>query len=295
MGYIASSSSIRSILRSDAMRVMVALDELQSVRSAADALGLSPSAVSKQLRRLEQQIGRTLFTRSRTGVVPTADGTELSQVGRRFLALVDEVGQKFDREMISGRVRLGITDDIGLTRVPEVLRQCAARFPGVEVELTVAYTSELLAAVEAQTLDLALLTDGGPQLPEHALRLRSEPMVWIGRSDLGSLPSPLPIAVSSEGCHWRARAIAALDGAGISYRIACISPSTAGQLAAARIGLGISPMPRSIVDTAGGVAILGRGLPELPEVTLGLVSGTRRGKAIQTLRDAVVASYRAAG
>lgn len=236
-------------------------------------------------------MGCVLFTRSRTGVTPTADGTELVQVGRRFLALVDEVGQKFDREMISGHVRLGITDDIGLTRVPEILRHCAARFPSVEVELMVGYNSELLAAIEAQKLDLVLLTDGGPPFPRHALRLQPEPMAWVGRSDLGALSRPLPLVVSSEGCQWRARAIAALDAAGLPYRIACTSPSTSGQLAAARIGLGVSPMPRSIVDAAAGVEILGQGLPELPNVQLALVSGTRKGKAIRTLKEALLSSY----
>ena len=291
LGNIESSAAIRSILRSDTMRVMVALAELQSVRAAADALSLSPSAISKQLKRLEDQVGRPLFARSRTGVVPTADGADLAQLGRRFLALVDEVGQRFDREIVSGHVRLGITDDIGLIRVPEVLRQCAARFPSLKVELTVAYSSELLSGIAAQTLDLALLSDGGPALPNNALCLESEPMVWVGRSEGAPLQRPLAIAVSSEGCQWRARAIRALNAAGIDHRIACTSPSTAGQIAAARIGLGVSPLPRSVITGAEGVAVIKQGLPVLPDVALGLVYGSRTGKAIRTLRDALVAAY----
>jgi DNA-binding transcriptional LysR family regulator len=273
------------------MRVMVALVELQSVRAAADALSLSPSAVSKQLRRLEEQVGRPLFTRSRHGVLPNAEGADLAELGRRFLALVDEVGERFDREMVTGHVRLGITDDIGLAKVPDVLNLCAARFPGLEVELTVAYTSELLAAVEVQKLDLALLSDGGPRIPDTALRLHPEPMIWVGRTGGGALPRPLPIAVSSEGCQWRARAIRALDAASIPYRIVCTSPSTAGQLAAARMGLGVSPLPRSVVEGADGVTPIRDGLPALPDVALGLVSGPRAGKALRTLRDALVTAY----
>jgi DNA-binding transcriptional LysR family regulator len=291
MGYIEPSASIRSILRSDTMRVIVALAELHSVRATAEALALSPSAVSKQLRRLEDQVGRPLFQRSRQGVVPTAEGADLAQLGRRFLALVDEVGQRFDREMVGGRVRLGITDDIGLARVPDVLRHCAARFPGLEVELTVAYASELLDAIAAQRLDLALLADGGPNLPETALRLHPEPMVWVGKSDGAPLRRPLPLAVSSDGCKWRARAIQALDAAGFSYKIVCTSPSTAGQLAAARIGLGVALLPRAVVVGQDGVSIIRDGLPALPEIALGLVSGPRAGKAIRTLRDALVMAY----
>jgi DNA-binding transcriptional LysR family regulator len=291
MSNIEASPAIRSILRSDSMRVVVALAELRSVRAAAEALVLSPSAVSKQLKRLEDQVGRALFSRSRTGVVPTAEGLDLAEVGRRFLALVDEVGARFDREIVSGHVRLGITDDIGLTRVPDVLRHCAARFPGIEVELTVAYSSDLLSAIEAQRLDLALLSDGGPSLPPSALRLQPEPMFWVGRGDAGPVQGQLAIAVSSEGCQWRARAIRALEAQGIAYRIACISPSTAGQLAAARIGLGVSPLPRSVIMGSEGVTVIRKGLPALPDVELGLLSGPRKGKAIRTLRDALIAAY----
>jgi DNA-binding transcriptional LysR family regulator len=273
------------------MRVLVALAELGSVRAVGEALALSPSAISKHLKRLEDQIGRPLFSRSRTGVTPTAEGVELAEVGRRFLDLVDEVGERFDREVISGRVRLGITDDIGLTHVPEVLRQCAARFPGIQVELTVAYSSDLLAAIAAQTLDLALLADGGPALPSTALRLRSEPMVWAGRDEAGPLPRPLPIVVSTEGCQWRAKAISALQTAGINYRIVCTSPATAGQLAAARIGLGVSPLPRSVIQGVEGVSARHQGLPALPDIALGIVSGPRTGKAVRTLREALVAAY----
>lgn len=273
------------------MRVMVALVELRSVRAAADALSLSPSAVSKQLKRLEDQVGRPLFTRSSTGVVPTVEGADLAQVGRRFLALVNEVGERFDREIVSGLVRLGITEDIGLTRVPDVLRHCAARFPGLKVELTVAYSSELLTAMEAQKLDLVLLSDGGPAMPASALRLQPEPMVWVGRSDAGPVHGQIAIAVSSEGCQWRARAIRALDAQGIAYRISCTSPSTAGQLAAARIGLGVSPLPRSVTVGTEGVTVIRQGLPALPDVELGLLSGPRTGKAIRTLRDALITAY----
>lgn len=291
LGNSEPTPAIRSILRSDTMRVLVALAELRSVRAAAEATSLSPSAVSKQLKRLEDQIGRPLFARSRTGVVPTAEGLDLAQVGRRFLALVDEVGERFDREVVRGHVRLGITDDIGLTRVPDVLRQCAARFPGLQVELTVGYSSELLAAIETQRLDLALLADGGPALPDSAARLQPEPVVWVGRSEGTPQTRPLPIAVSSEGCQWRARAIHALQSAGIDYRVVCTSPATAGQLAAARIGLGVTPLPLSVTQGVEGVAVIRNGLPALPDVALGLLSGPRTGKAIRTLRDALIAAY----
>jgi DNA-binding transcriptional LysR family regulator len=273
------------------MRVIVALAELCSVRATAEALAMSPSAVSKQLRRIEEQVGRPLFQRTRQGVTPNSEGADLAEIGRRFLALVDEVGERFDRELVSGHVRLGITDDTGLTRVPGLLKSCAARFPGLDVELTVAYSSELAAAVVEQRLDLAVISDGGAPFPETAIMLQPERMVWVGRKGMGRPPLPLPLAVSSEGCRWRGRATRALDTAGMPWRIVCTSPATAGQLAAARIGLGVAPLPLSVVEASPDVDIIGDGLPALPDIAMALVVTPRSGEAIRTLRDALLASF----
>lgn len=272
------------------MRVVVALDELGSVRAAADALSLTPSAVSKQLQRVEVLLGRTLFSRSRHGVVANAEGADLAALGRRFLALVDEVGVRFDRETVHGRVRLGVTDDIGLTRVPDVLQECAVRFPGLEVQLTVGHSSDLISDMAQQKLDLALVSDGGAPFPAGATPLRPEPMVWAARRGLALTQQSLPLAVSTEGCRWRARALAALAAAGIRHRLACISPSTAGQVAAARIGLGVAPLPESVIAGERELAPL-PGLPPLPPCAIALIMTRRPGKAIQTLRGALVMAY----
>lgn len=291
MGNIQTSAAIRSVLRSDAMRVLVAVAELGSVRAASEALSLSPSAVSKQLRKIEDQVGRVLFVRSRTGLEPTSDGEDLTKLARRFLALVDEVGERFDRDILAGRVRLGITDDVGLTRVPGVIRSLSTRYPSIEVALTVGHNSELLAAVKEQRLDIALVADGGDPIPTDALFLRSEPLIWIGGVRAGAGSEALPIAVSVEGCRWRARAVAALDAAGIGHRIACESPSTAGQIAAARAGLAVAPLPRSVVDEFAGGETPRDDLPALGEAKLAIVIGESRGQAISALREALATAY----
>jgi len=272
------------------MRVVVALDELGSVRAAADALSLTPSAVSKQLQRAEGLLGRTLFARSRQGVAATAEGADLAVFGRRFLEFMDEVGVRFDRETVHGHVRLGITDDVGLTHVPGILQDCAVRFPGLEVQLTVGFSSELIQAMAQQTLDMALVSDGGGSIPAGATLLRAAPMVWVARRGAARPGDPLPLAVSTEGCQWRARALAALAAAGIRHKITCISPSTAGQIAAARIGLGVAPLPASVIAGERDVEALA-GLPPLPACAIALLAPRRAGKALLTLRSAIAAAY----
>ncbi len=290
IGNTVAPASLRGVLRADLMRVVVALDELGSVRAAADALSLTPSAVSKQLQRVEALLGRTLFARSRQGVMANAEGADLAALGKRFLALVDEVGIRFDRETVHGHVRLGITDDVGLARIPDVLQDCAVRFPGLEVQLTVDYSSDLINAMAQQRLDLALVSDGGAPIPAGATLLRAEPMVWVARRGSARPADPLKLAVSAEGCRWRARALAALAEAGVRHSIACISPSTAGQIAAARIGLGVAPLPACVIAGERDVEPL-QGLPRLPSCTIALLSPRRAGKALLTLRSAILAAY----
>lgn len=290
MGNIKAPTSLRSVLRADLMRVVVALDELGSVRAAAEALSLTPSAVSKQLQRVEALLGKPLFARSRQGVVANAEGADLAALGKRFLELVDEVGARFDRETVHGHVRLGITDDVGLTRMPDILQVCAVRFPGLEVQLTVGYSSDLIQDMVQQKLDLALVSDGGAPVPSGATLLRSEPMVWAARRGLARPVHPVPLAVSTEGCQWRARALAMLAATGIGYKIACISPSTAGQIAAARIGLGVAPLPASVIAGERDVEPLAN-LPSLPSCAIALLSPRRVGKALLTLRSAIISAY----
>ncbi|MCX8995519.1 LysR family transcriptional regulator [Rhizobiaceae bacterium BDR2-2] len=177
-GHTDASPVVRQVLRSDAMRVVLAVAELGSVRSAANAVGLTPSAVSKQLRRMEEQLGRQLFVRSHKGLVPNAEGEALADFARRFLSLAGEVGDRFGRELVTGHVRLGITDDVGLARMPELMRRCAAVHPGLRIALKVAYSSELLESTRSRSFDLAILSDGGAGLPADAIRLQPEPLVW---------------------------------------------------------------------------------------------------------------------
>ncbi|GGK33826.1 LysR family transcriptional regulator [Salinarimonas ramus] len=291
MGNAEPSAAIRQILRSDAMRVALAVVELGSVRRAASALSMTPSAVSKQLVRIERQLGRTLFVRSRDGVRPNDEGLALASYARRFLALVAEVGERFETDFASPRVRLGVADDVGLTRLPAALARVRETAPDVAVELTVAFSSELIALTEAGKLDLAILSDGGPPFPAGARRLRPEPMSWFGRRDALPPEGPLPLAVAAEGCPWRARAIALLSAAKVPWRIACTSPSAAGQLAAARLGLALAPLPEAVAAGYDDLARVTQGLPDLPACDLALLAPARPSRAVRAVTEAVRVAY----
>lgn len=282
-GYTEAPASVRHVLRSDSMRVVLAVAELGSVRAAAHAVGLTPSAVSKHVRRVEDQIGRELFVRSRTGLAPNAEGDAIAGFARRFLALAGEMGARFERELVSGRVRLGITDDVGLARMPELIRRCTAIYPGLRVELTVAHSSELRDAVASGALDLSVLSDGGFELPDDAEPLGPVPLVWIARRGWRDEGGPLAIAVSEDGCRWRAAALAALAREGRAYDIRCTSKAMSGQVSAVRVGLAVAPVPASVALADAGIEVVGTGLPRLPDCRLGLIGNAKASRALGSM------------
>ncbi len=286
-GYTEAPALVRHVLRSDAMRVVLAVSELGSVRAAADAVGLTPSAVSKQVRRVEDQIGRALFVRSRSGLAPNAEGQAIAGYAKRFLDLASEMGARFDRELVAGRVRLGITDDVGLAKMPELIRRCAAIHPGLRIELTVGHSSELRDLSSARSLDLAILSDGGFELPSDAIPLSSVPLVWIAGAGWRDEGGDLPIAISDEGCRWRAAALTALQGAGRSYDIRCTSPAMSGQLSAARVGLAVAPVPATVAALEAGLDAVRTSLPDLPKCHLGLVGDVAANNAVKTTADEI--------
>lgn len=274
------SPALRHILRSDAMNVVLAVAELKSVRGAAEAVGLTPSAVSKHVRRIEEQLGRELFVRAQSGLEPNAEGEIIAGFARRFLELADEMGAHFDRDLVAGRVRLGVTDDVGLAKMPTLIQRCNAIYPGLRIELTVAHSSELRDLMAAQTLDLALLSDGGFELPSDAIELSAVPLVWVSRIGWKDHEDTLPIAVSEEGCRWRKAALQALQTEGRSLDIRCTSKVMSGQLSAVRVGLAVAAVPAVVVTNDGVIEIVRSGLPDLPPCRLGVAGNTRANPAI---------------
>ncbi|HUZ64166.1 MAG TPA: LysR substrate-binding domain-containing protein, partial [Acetobacteraceae bacterium] len=147
--------------------------------------------------------------------------------------------------------------------------------PKVRIEARVARNAELLERVESGRLDLALTWGGGNGAvrTEHVAEL---PMHWIGAAGAGEAwrgqdDEPLPLLVFEAPCLFRAAATAALDHAGIPWRIAFTSPNLGGLWAAAAAGLGLTL--RTCAGLPPNVRALGPGeaaLPELPSLFLAL-------------------------
>ncbi|CUI66199.1 HTH-type transcriptional regulator YofA [Achromobacter sp. 2789STDY5608621] len=280
----------------DVLRSFVAGVELGSFGRAADRLGRSTSAVSAQLKKLEEQAGVPLLRKAGRGLTLTDAGETMLAYARRLLELNDQASVAVRGTRLQGRVRLGLQEDFGEILLPHVLGQFARAHPQVRIEARVARNAELLERVAAGELDLALAWDHDAARP-HGVRLAELPLCWIGPAvtdPAGAAPArdadgALPLVAFEAPCLFRSRATDALDRAGIAWTAAFISPSLAGLWAAASAGLGL--MVRTPLGLPAGLRVLApgeQGLPPLPPLSLSLYHAQGRpGPVAAALADIV--------
>lgn len=257
----------------DVLRSFVLGVELGNFAQAAERLSRSTSAVSAQLKKLEELAGAPLLRKSGRRLTLTETGETMLGYARRLLELNDEAAAAVRGMPLEGRVRLGLQEDFGEHLLPAVLGRFARAHPKLRIEARIARNAELLQGIASGKLDLALAWDVDGGSP-HAERIGRLPMRWIGsaRTPIArhKKSEPLPLVLLDPPCIVRSATTAALDRAGIPWRIAFSSASLAGNWAAVSAGLGMSV--RTPLGLPAGVRALTpkeAGLPALP--TLGLV------------------------
>ena len=125
------------------LRSFLAVAETMHFTAAARRRGLSQSTISQHVSRLEQAIGRTLLLRVTKSVALTPDGEDMSQLARDVVAANDRAINHFDRAVMRGRLRLGVSEDLVLSRLPEILRRFREKHPVIDLDLTVGLSSRL--------------------------------------------------------------------------------------------------------------------------------------------------------
>mgnify|MGYP001467603115 CR=1 FL=1 len=258
----------------DLLRTFVAIVDAGGFTPAARQVHRTQSAVSMQVRRLEEALGRPLFQRDGRGVQLTPDGEALLGYARRLLKLHDEAVAALTRPDLSGLVRIGTPDDYVGRFLPEILVRFARTFPRVQVEVNCEPSVTLRRLLAEDRLDLALLTcSPGAETGEV---LRREPTVWAtAERHLAHEDDPLPLAMFQHGCPFRDWALASLNRLGRPYRLAYTSASISGVLAAVTAGLAVTVLCRSVLPA--GVRPLGaeEGFPPLPTASITLHRGSR--------------------
>lgn len=207
-----------------ALRSFVAVADSGGVTRAAGFLNLTQSAVSMQLKRLEQALGQQLLDRSARKIALTASGEQLLSYARRMLALNDEAYSRLTADEYEGEIVLGVPHDIVYPAIPKVLQQFNADFPRMKVHLVSSYTRSLREDFARGEVDMILTTEDSCDAGGETLI--SLPLIWAGAPGGVAWKSrPLRLAFEHR-CGFRPGAIAALDRAGIPWEMAVESDSS---------------------------------------------------------------------
>ena len=282
------------LLDLDVLRTFVAISETGSFTSAANSVFRTPSAVSMQIKKLEDILGRAVFVRDARSVTLTADGEMLLGYARRLLAINREAVSKFIVPDIDGVVRLGSPDDFGERVLPHVLRRFAQTHPSIAVDVVIDQSTNLRRRMDDRTLDITLLTNSCKAHASGAEVLLTEPIVWAGaRGGSAHMREPLPVSLWEEGCAWRAAALEALGREGRNYRVAYMSAHTSGQRAAILADLAVAPMPKSFIGEE--LTVLGPkdGMPEIGNYGLAMIVAPDATAPVKAAADHIRAAFEA--
>ncbi|MBO6781662.1 MAG: LysR family transcriptional regulator [Alphaproteobacteria bacterium] len=277
------------------LRTLLAVVDNGSFSRAAEQVHRTQSAVSMQIKRLEETVGKTLFERVGRRSELTREGVALVDYARRILRLHDEALIAVTRPEVTGVVRLGVPDDYMSGFLPEVLSEFAETYPQVEVELRCETSAKVSRAYEKGDVDIGLVTIA--MVPQQCRLVRREPVVWAtSRRHLVHERDPVPLAVFEPGCIFRQWARDLLDEAGRAYRIAYSSESMAGLVTAVEAGLAVTILPRSGLPHGFRELAPEEGFPALPFVDIGLIPPRAdAGGAVHALADHIADQVTQAG
>jgi DNA-binding transcriptional LysR family regulator len=279
-------------LQIDWLRTFVAVVDTGSMTAAARQVSRSQSAVSMQLKKLEESVGRPLLNREPRQLSLTPAGFDLLGHARKLLVTHSTLVLAMHGGAISGRVTFGVPDDYAVPYLVPVLRHFASRFSEVEVTLVCEESTALLAKVDRGEIDLALVTRDAPS--RGALLFR-EALVWGGAEQHEIWKrSPLPIAVHELGGRLRSEILAALDAQQREYRVVYNSPNIGGQIAAAQSGMAVAVLTRCSLPPGLKMLDARQGLPELPvvEVVLMRSRDSKGSRAVDAMHDEVMRALR---
>ncbi|MFS8147103.1 LysR family transcriptional regulator [Rhizobium sp. R635] len=269
----------------DQLQTFIAIVDSGSFTKAADKVYKTQSAVSMQMRRLEERIGKQLFIKDGRGNRLTLEGEKLLNYARRIIRLNNEAIAAFDDNRLEGTLRIGTPDDYADRYMPEIIGRFAKTHPNVELYIVCEPSVDLAERMHKGELDIALVTHNPRERMSDVVR--TEPLCWVGSANHPIRDdAPVPLAVGRRDCQWRQLACSALDAVGREHQILFTSWSCTVVAAAVLAGMAVSVMPESALRTGMKVLSQADGFPALPPVQIGIMK--RPGVSI-SLMNAITA------
>ena len=272
------------------LQCFLAVASTGSFTKAAERIGRTQSAVSQQIAKLEDLIGKSLIQRGKR-VVLTNEGQIFEEYARKIVTMHLEVIDRFKTPNLKGQIRFGLPEDFATRFLADVLVDFVRIHPRVFLNIECDLTLNLFERFKKNEFDMVLVKMSRPEDFPNGIDVWSEKLEWVGDKNLLSTffdnQKPLPLILSPQPCVYRSRAIRALEDANIKWQVVFSSPSYNGTIAAVKAGLGITILPKVMVpnhlQTLNNTM-----LPTLSDTHISLLKRNKNNAAIASFEEFVL-------
>ncbi len=268
------------------LQCFIAAADTGSFTKAAERVGRTQSAVSQQIAKLENILGKVLFKRSKT-LELTSDGEIFFNYAKQIFGLHQEALSHFKEPDLKGEVRFGLPDDFASVFLYQVLSEFISVHPNISLHIECDLTMNLYENFKKKKLDLVLLKMPRPKEFSSGIEMSSEKLCWVGDQKLLTKKRTLPLVLSPKPCVYRKAAIEALDHKKMKWRIAFSSHSYSGTIAAVKAGLGITILPQKMVPKDLQI-IRSTSLPKLGNSEISLLKLSNKNPAINSFEEFII-------
>jgi DNA-binding transcriptional LysR family regulator len=273
----------------DQLQSFCAIADCGSFTEAARRVHKTQSAVSMQIKRLEERLGHDLLVRDGRGVSLTHYGDELYARARKMLRVNAEILDLFSDEDLQGSIRFGVPDDYAVRLLPVILSSFQKTHPKIVVDVRCQPSEELLEGMKKGSYDLIVFSQGTNE--QYGELFRTEPMFWVASHGGNALEQdPLPIAGGLHCC-WKENAIEVLNRIGRDYRIAYTSSNAIAIASAVLTDLAVGFLPESALQPGMRVIQEDKNLPRLRDAQIALLRASHAyGGIYDALSSHIIAS-----
>jgi DNA-binding transcriptional LysR family regulator len=262
----------------DLLRAFVSVAQLGSFTKAGEILGRSQPAVSLQIQRLEELVDESLLARNGKSLELTVEGQQLYTYANQILNLNDLALSELSKNIVSGKIRLGIPSEFATILLPKIVSRFAKAYPNITLEVNCELSKKLLSKAGKDSHDLILALEDNPSKTWSDL-VKTDELVWVASAEHRIHKSPVvPLIAAAEGCIYRQRATALLDQIKQPWQIVYTIPDLSGIQQAIQEGLGVTVLAKSTVPENLRILPPSARFPDLGKVGITLVASSRNKK-----------------
>ncbi len=277
------------------LRTFITVVDQQGFSLAANELHRTQSAVSQQIKKLEQLVGQPLLNKQGRELNMTEAGKLVYQYGWQMIRVEQKLREELFSEEITGRVRLGIPEDLATHYLLPILARFREQYPRIQLAVECDLTERLYQSYQANEYELVILKHEQLNVAYHDRIVKTwhDPLVWVGR-DAGECAAwqrseRIPVIVSPEPCVYRRQVLHRLAAAQLAVELTYVSESYNSKLFAIRAGIGLAALPKSLVPE--DCVVVEEGLPTLSPTKISLFRSEIQAKVAQYLRDRIIESF----